>query len=94
MLVTCTRCCCTRTPRVAATITPDALTARRIGTGVHYRGVHLHPFYRDKYQPAAPRTSRSPPRSRIAPSSLPLSPKVTDADQDDVVEALIEVLRR
>ena len=25
------------------------LTARRIGTGVHYRGVHLHPFYRDKY---------------------------------------------
>ena len=24
-------------------------SARRIGTGVHYRGVHLHPFYRERY---------------------------------------------
>ena len=27
----------------------DGLTARNIGAGVHYRGVHLHPYYRDKY---------------------------------------------
>ncbi len=27
----------------------DRLIERRIGTGVHYRGVHLHPYYRDKY---------------------------------------------
>src|SRR5205807_2788234 len=27
----------------------DGLTARKIGVGVHYRGVHLHPYYRDKY---------------------------------------------
>ena len=27
----------------------DGLTARNIGTGVHYRAVHLHPYYRDKY---------------------------------------------
>jgi dTDP-4-amino-4,6-dideoxygalactose transaminase len=70
----------------------DALTARNIGTGVHYRGVHLHPFYRDKY-------GLTPEQFEVASSisertlSLPLSPKVTEADQDDVVSALIEALR-
>ena len=69
----------------------DGLTARRIGSGVHYRGVHLHPYYRDKYglEPSA-----FPVASDISDRtlSLPLSPKVTDADQDDVVAALTEVL--
>ena len=69
----------------------DALTARRIGTGVHYRGVHLHPFYRDKYglQP-----SDFPVATAISECtlSLPLSPKLTEADQDDVVHALRELL--
>ncbi len=27
----------------------DYLVSRRIGTGVHYRGVHLHPYYRERY---------------------------------------------
>ncbi len=65
----------------------DALTARQIGTGVHYRGVHLHPYYRDKYGLAP---SDFPVATAISDRtfSLPLSPKVTDADQDDVVAAL------
>ena len=69
----------------------DALTERRIGTGVHYRGVHLHPFYRDKY-------GLAPEQFPVATSisertlSLPLSPKVTEADQDDVLHALTELL--
>lgn len=69
----------------------DGLTARKIGTGVHYRGVHLHPFYRDKY-------GMSPSDFPVATSisnrtvSLPLSPKVTEADVDDVVTALTELL--
>ncbi len=70
----------------------DGLTARRIGAGVHYRGVHLHPFYRDKYEldPA-----ELPVASAISQRtlSLPLSPKVTEADQDDVATALTELLR-
>jgi dTDP-4-amino-4,6-dideoxygalactose transaminase len=70
----------------------DALTARNIGTGVHYRGVHLHPFYRDKYnlQPAD-----FPVATAISDRtlSLPLSPKVTDADQEDVADALTALLR-
>jgi dTDP-4-amino-4,6-dideoxygalactose transaminase len=69
----------------------DALTERNIGTGVHYRGVHLHPFYRDKYrlQP-----DDFPVANAISERtlSLPLSPKVSEEDQDDVVGALTELL--
>ena len=33
----------------------NGLHAKGVGAGVHYRGVHLHPYYRDRYQldPAA-----------------------------------------
>jgi dTDP-4-amino-4,6-dideoxygalactose transaminase len=69
----------------------DGLTARRIGAGVHYLGVHLHPYYRDKYglHPEAFPIATDISRRTI---SLPLSPKVTEADQDDVAEALTELL--
>lgn len=65
----------------------DSLTKQKIGTGVHYRGVHLHPYYRDRY--GLDPTS-FPVATRISERalSLPLSPKVTEADQDDVVRAL------
>jgi dTDP-4-amino-4,6-dideoxygalactose transaminase len=70
----------------------NALAERRIGTGVHYRGVHLHPYYRDRYgiDPA-----QLPVATDISERtlSLPLSPKVSERDQDDVVEALTAVLR-
>jgi dTDP-4-amino-4,6-dideoxygalactose transaminase len=69
----------------------DGLTARRIGVGVHYRGVHLHSFYRDKYGLAP---SDFPVASSISDRtlSLPLGPNVTEADQDDVVQALADLL--
>jgi dTDP-4-amino-4,6-dideoxygalactose transaminase len=69
----------------------DGLTARRIGTGVHYRGVHLHPYYRDRYGLSP---SEFPVATDISEStlSLPLSPKVTEADQDDVVGAPTDLL--
>ena len=71
----------------------NGLAARRIGAGVHYRGVHLHPYYRDKYRL---NPSDFPVATDISERtiSLPLSPKVTEADQDDVVEALTELLSR
>jgi dTDP-4-amino-4,6-dideoxygalactose transaminase len=71
----------------------NGLTARRIGVGVHYRGVHLHPYYRDKYRL---NPSDCPVATDISERtiSLPLSPKVSEADQDDVVEALTELLSR
>jgi dTDP-4-amino-4,6-dideoxygalactose transaminase len=69
----------------------DGLTARRIGTGVHYLGVHLHPYYRDKY---GLEPGQFPVATAISDGtlSLPLSPKVTEADQDDVVAALADAL--
>jgi dTDP-4-amino-4,6-dideoxygalactose transaminase len=71
----------------------EALEAQRIGSGVHYLAVHLHPYYRERYGlepddlPVAHRISQQT-------LSLPLSPKVSDADQDDVVAALRHVLDR
>ena len=69
----------------------SGLHERRIGTGVHYRGVHLHPFYRDRY---GLRPEAFPVATEISERtlSLPLDPKITEADQDDVVAALRELL--
>jgi dTDP-4-amino-4,6-dideoxygalactose transaminase len=69
----------------------DGLHERRIGTGVHYRGVHLHPYYRDRYGLAP---DDFPVATDISERtvSLPLSPKLADPDQDDVVDALRELL--
>ena len=70
----------------------QALNERNIGTGVHYRGVHLHPYYRDRY-------GLSPDDFPVAHQisertlSLPLGPALTEADQDDVVAALRILLR-
>jgi dTDP-4-amino-4,6-dideoxygalactose transaminase len=70
----------------------NGLTARNIGVGVHYRGVHLHPYYRDKYGLSA---GDFPVAQSISERtlSLPLGPNVSEADQNDVVEALVELLR-
>lgn len=69
------------------------MTARRLGIGVHYRGVHLHPFYRDTY---GLKQGDFPVATAISDHtvSLPLSPQVSESDQDDVVQALIDLLRR
>ena len=69
----------------------DSLTARKIGTGVHYRGVHLHPYYRDKYR-LAPEDFPGATTISDRTLSLPLSPKVSEADQDDVAAALRDLL--
>ncbi len=69
----------------------ERLAEARIGTGVHYRGIHLHPYYRDRYtiEPAS-----LPVATEISERtlSLPLSPKITERDQDDVVAALAAAL--
>ncbi len=69
----------------------DALGQRQIGTGVHYRGVHLHPYYRDTYHL---RPEQFPFATEISERtlSLPLSPKLSDSDQDDVIAALTDAL--
>jgi dTDP-4-amino-4,6-dideoxygalactose transaminase len=62
-----------------------------IGTGVHYIGVHLHPYYRERfgYQPEDfPNTTWISERT----VSIPLSANLTDEDVVDVIRAVCEVL--
>lgn len=69
-----------------------ALTAAKIGAGVHYRGVHLHPYYRDRYgiAPADLPVSTDISERTV---SLPLGQGLTERDQADVAEALSAALR-
>ncbi len=69
------------------------LAARNIGTSVHFRPVHLHAYYRDRY---GLRPDDFPVAQDAWPRvlSLPIHPAMTDADADDVVTALSGVLRR
>jgi len=72
-------------------VTRDDLLARlralRIGAGVHYRAVHLHPWYRRTY---GERTGTLPGAEWVSARtfSLPLSAGMTDDDVADVVRAL------
>jgi len=70
----------------------DGLNDRLIGAGVHYRGVHLHPYYRDRY---TLRPEHFPVATDISERtvSLPFGPGISERDQLDVVEALEQVLR-
>jgi dTDP-4-amino-4,6-dideoxygalactose transaminase len=64
-----------------------ALHALRIGTGVHYRAIHLHRYYREKYGYAL---GDLPSSEWISDRtlSLPLSPKLGDDDVEDVIRAV------
>jgi dTDP-4-amino-4,6-dideoxygalactose transaminase len=69
------------------------LADRNIGSSVHFIPLHLHPFYRDKY-------GFKPEDFPVAYSnyhrivSIPLSPKLSDADVADVIEAILEIVKR
>jgi len=71
----------------------EELKARNIGTSVHFIPVHLHPYYRDKYGykpddfPVAYREYQ-----RIV--SLPLYPRMSDQDVEDVIEAVVDVVKK
>jgi dTDP-4-amino-4,6-dideoxygalactose transaminase len=71
----------------------EEMTRRRIGVGVHYVALHLHPHYRDHYgtDPADLPVASDISQRTV---SLPLSPRITPTDQDDVVEALHGALGR
>ena len=69
----------------------ELLKAENIGTTVNFIPVHKHPYYRDAlgFQPAD-----YPVAERVYPAifTLPIYPRMTDADVDDVVAALTKVL--
>lgn len=67
-----------------------ALREEGIGTGVHFRSMHLQPYYRDKLgmEPGALPVAADV-SERIV--SLPLYPKMTGQDVEDVVRAVRKV---
>lgn len=71
----------------------NAIQAENIGVGVHFRAVHLHPYYQDTFgfrRGAFPHAEYYSDRT----ISLPLYPRMTDADADDVIEAVRRVVAR
>jgi len=69
----------------------EQLKERRIGASVHFIPVHLHPYYRDKYefQPEDFPVTFSEFQRII---SLPLNPRLTDQDVRDVIEAVGDIV--
>jgi dTDP-4-amino-4,6-dideoxygalactose transaminase len=71
----------------------EELKTRNIGTSVHFIPVHFHPYYRDRYGwkpddfPVASREFE-----RIV--SLPLHPGLEDRDAEDVIHAVLSVVRK
>ncbi len=70
----------------------EELKRRNIGTSVHFIPIHIHPYYRDKY-------GFRPDQFPVAYTnyermlSLPLNPGLTGEDVNDVIEAVLEVVK-
>jgi len=71
----------------------EELTSRNIGTSVHFIPIHLHPYYRDKYAftPESFPIAYANYRRMV---SLPLNLQLSDADVADVIDAVLDVVRR
>jgi dTDP-4-amino-4,6-dideoxygalactose transaminase len=70
----------------------EELKARNIASSVHFIPIHLHPYYRDKYHYS---TESFPVAYREYQRmiSLPLYPRMTDGDVDDVIAAVYAIVR-
>lgn len=71
----------------------QALHEEKIGTGIHFISLHLHPYYRETYG----HKKEDFPNSLYVSErtiSLPLSAKLTDDDAGDVIDAVTGVLHR
>lgn len=68
----------------------EELKTRNIGTSVHFIPIHIHPYYRDKYG-YKPQDFPVAYDSYERMVSLPLSPRLSDQDVADVIEAVLEL---
>ena len=78
---------------MARDVVLEQLHARNIGAGVHYLSLAEHPYYQERFGwcPEEWPHAQTVGQQTL---SLPLSPKLSDSDQDDVIEALTEVCGR
>lgn len=70
----------------------DELTARNIGTSVHFIPVYMHPYYQQRYG-FERRQFPVASASYDCMMSLPLHPLLTEGDVGDVIEAVLDVVR-
>ncbi len=71
----------------------SAMTAQKIGVGVHYLSIPEHPFYQTRFgwSPDQTPCARNIGRQTV---SLPLSAKLSDCDVDDVIQAVHRIMAR
>jgi dTDP-4-amino-4,6-dideoxygalactose transaminase len=71
----------------------EELKRRQIGASVHFIPVHLHPYYRDKYgfQPQDFPVAFNEFQRMI---SLPLHPRLSARDVQDVIEAVDDIVAK
>jgi dTDP-4-amino-4,6-dideoxygalactose transaminase len=68
----------------------EEMTARNIGTSVHFIPIHMHSYYKNRYGyhpddfPVAHHAYQNM-------MSLPLSPSMSDQDVADVIEAVLDI---
>ena len=65
----------------------DRLRSRGIGTGVHYRGIHLHQYYRERFG-LVPEDFPNASWISDRTLSLPLSAKLDDGDVERIITAV------
>lgn len=77
--------------RVSRDAVQAALHKQYIGTGIHYRALHLHQYYRERF---GKRTGTLANAEWLSDRtiSLPLGPQLTDADVEDVIFAVQQTL--
>jgi len=70
----------------------SALQEEGIGVGIHYTAIHQLKYYRDTFK-WSPNDFPVAQWASDRTISLPLSPKLTDKDIDDVIESVSKVLK-
>ena len=70
----------------------EALKARNIGTSVHFIPIHVHAYYRERYG-YRPEDYPVAYGNYLRMISLPVYPRLSDADVADVIEAVLEIAR-
>jgi len=71
----------------------QALHEENIGTGIHFIALHLHPYYQETF---GYKSGDFPNAEYVSERtiSLPLSARLTDEDVNDVIEAVIKVVKK
>jgi dTDP-4-amino-4,6-dideoxygalactose transaminase len=69
----------------------EAITAHKIGVGVHYLSIPEHPYYQERF---GWRPEDYPHAMQIGRQtvSLPLSPKLSNSDVEDVITAVTQII--